>query len=252
MNKMIQWPRSKWWEKTFSPIVGCRKVSPACDNCWAEAWASRFGQSFEPHSTTRRHPPRNGVVFCGPETDLFGCWRSDDDILEDLEKTQCKGTIYVWLTKRAGRMARLLNKLDDIKLKHDAIWFPETWYSKNYFGFTAENQEWYDRRRDNIYNDWPLWANLWVSCEPLLGPIDLKAGNVVAGSRLKWCVVGCESGANRRPCKIEWIEGIVEQCREANVPVFVKQVCLRNNKFTRDINEFPDNIRIRQVPWAKD
>ena len=66
----------------------------------------------------------------------------------------------------------------------------------------------------------------------------------------KWVVVGCESGPNRRPCKLEWVERIVEQCRIAGVPVFVKQICLPNGTFTNKIEEFPEHLRIRQVPWT--
>jgi protein gp37 len=62
-------------------------------------------------------------------------------------------------------------------------------------------------------------------------------------------VLGCESGSNRRPCKVGWIESVVEQCRAAHVPVFVKQIDLCG-KCVTDINQFPEHLRIRQVPWA--
>jgi protein gp37 len=130
-------------------------------------------------------------------------------------------------------------------------------FARNYFGFTAENQEWYEKRlqlRAESAPMFPDWANLWVSCEPLLGPIDL--GLIFQGELVKpvykWVVVGCESGQNRRPCKVEWVESIVEQCRAAGVPVFVKQICLPNGKFTNKIEEFPKHLQIRQVPWAKE
>jgi protein gp37 len=129
-------------------------------------------------------------------------------------------------------------------------------YSNQFFGFTAENQEWYDRRfKDVMDGRWPQWANLWLSAEPLLGPIeltplDLAIGGIGVPRIFQWIVVGCESGQNRRPCKIEWVESIVEQCLAANVPVFVKQICLPNGKFTNKIEEFPEHLRIRQVPWA--
>lgn len=62
----------------------------------------------------------------------------------------------------------------------------------------------------------------WVSLEPLLGPVDF-------GEQLRWLdwvVVGPETGPGARECKTEWITGvggIVRQCREANVPCFVKR-----------------------------
>lgn len=31
----------EWCDHTFNPWVGCTKISPACDHCYAEAWAKR-------------------------------------------------------------------------------------------------------------------------------------------------------------------------------------------------------------------
>jgi protein gp37 len=56
-----------------------------------------------------------------------------------------------------------------------------------------------------------------VSLEPLLGPIHEVPP-------FEWYIVGCESGKNRRPCKNEWVESIVIQCKVFGVPVFVKQI----------------------------
>jgi protein gp37 len=43
-------------------------------------------------------------------------------------------------------------------------------------------------------------------------------------SKLDWAIVGGESGPNARPCSVEWIRDIVQQCNGADVPVFVKQL----------------------------
>lgn len=254
-NNLIQWPRAKYWDRAWNPIVGCKPCSPACEHCYAAALAKRFGQSFEPHTSSQTRPPRKGVVFCGNMTDLFGDWMWPDygkhgyyitKAPEDLIALACGKThneaVYLWLTKRVGAMTDAVNRAFD-----DHEWRKTRRYY-HYFGFTAENQEWYDRRRDALYHNWPSWANMWVSCEPLLGPIDLHLDNVFEGS-CSWIVVGCESGPHRRPCEIEWVEPIVEQCRAAGVPVFVKQLDL-NGKCVTDINQFPEHLRIRQVPWA--
>ena len=34
-DELIQWPGAKYWTKCFNPIIGCRKLSPACENCYA-------------------------------------------------------------------------------------------------------------------------------------------------------------------------------------------------------------------------
>ena len=121
---------------------------------------------------------------------------------------------------------------------------------RHFFGFTAENQEWYDKRVKEVRRSFPKWAKLWISVEPMLGPIDLMLHET--RNLPTWIVVGCESGSNRRPCKIEWIESIVEQCQSHGVPVFVKQIVLPSGKFTNKIEEFPRHLQIRQVPWRKE
>ncbi len=90
----------------------------------------------------------------------------------------------------------------------------------------------------------------FLSCEPLigsLGKLDL--------TNINWVIVGGESGAGARECKQEWIEEIVDQCKLQGVPVFVKQLgsvlakklgC--SNKSGKDINEFPEHLRIREYP----
>jgi protein gp37 len=34
----------EWTDHTFNPWLGCTKVSPACDHCYAEGWAKRAGK----------------------------------------------------------------------------------------------------------------------------------------------------------------------------------------------------------------
>jgi protein gp37 len=70
----------------------------------------------------------------------------------------------------------------------------------------------------------------FLCLEPLLDDVDqhgklsylFKAGYIAAppAGRINWVIVGPETGPNRRPCKIEWIRSIVQQCRAAGVPVW--------------------------------
>lgn len=88
-----------------------------------------------------------------------------------------------------------------------------------------------------------------ISAEPLLGPLDFfwtrdahglgesggwvdplrgwshdGHGDSCGVNRLNWVIVGGESGPGARPCHVEWIRSIVQQCQEAEVPCFVKQM----------------------------
>lgn len=260
MRNLIQWPKAKYWTAQWNPVIGCKPCSPACEHCYAAAWARRFGQSFEPHETKQR-PPRKGVVFCGNMTDLFGEWMYNEDIANNIGWCVNRGgDAYLWLTKRPSRMCGVLRNEKVLLVPEgydvdDGEYFgfddEECDISNHYFGFTAENQERYDERIKEFRGGMPDWANGWLSAEPLLGPIDLGLRYIaLEDAPFEWVVVGCESGPNRRPCKIEWVESIVDQCRCAGVPVFVKQLDI-GGKCITDINKFPEHLRIRQVPWAK-
>lgn len=73
-------------------------------------------------------------------------------------------------------------------------------------------------------------------------------GKYLETSPIAQVIVGCETGRNARPCKIEWIESIVDQCKQARVPVFVKAVNI-NGKITSDITKFPESLRLRELAW---
>lgn len=89
----------------------------------------------------------------------------------------------------------------------------------------------------------------FLSIEPLLEPLpDLDLTNI------SWVIIGAE-GIGGRPCKIEWMEDIIQQCRKQNIPVFVKQLGTYLSKELKlsdrqggDINEFPEFLKIRQFP----
>lgn len=251
---LIQWTKgAKYWDKTWNPVVGCKPCSEGCDNCYAEALCKRFDMNgngkFEP-TQKKSLPPRSGVVFVGNMTDIFGEWNSDQDIIEWTFDTEPRAA-NLFLTKRADRLARLANLVGPV--------FSD--YCATYYGITAENDY---RFRERF---WPLARHydlsLWLSAEPLLGPIKLDFfGNfyhpdnddgtslIPAVKMFRWVVVGAESGPNRRPCRTEWVEDIVETCQANNVPVFVKQLDI-GGRLVKDIEQFPKHLRIRQVPWVK-
>lgn len=124
----------------------------------------------------------------------------------------------------------------------------------------------------------------WVSLEPLLGPVDLRddlprfdepdgscswcalrhttdrrnpkcpPGYLDGAPKVDWVVVGGESGPGARPCDLSWIRSVVEQCRAAQVPCFVKQLGSRssvrrlNHPKGADPAEWPADLRVRQFP----
>jgi len=241
MRNLIQCEKAQYWDRPWNPMLGCHPISPACKNCYAQASTKRFGCSFDPHRTTRINPPKKGVIFCGNMTDLFGEWiHIDDSIRYILQTTGNPDATYLWLSKRVDKLCSAL-KYGPFR-PHEM--------TNQYFGFTAENQEWYDRRFKIWKTGKPQWAQGWLSVEPMLGPIDLKLGSYPDENLFRWIVVGCESGARRRSCQIEWVKDLVKQAILAKIPVFVKQLDI-DGKCERMIGRFPTDLQIREVPWKK-
>ena len=68
----------------------------------------------------------------------------------------------------------------------------------------------------------------FISAEPLLGPVDLRAVPIPAddgydGATLDWVIVGGESGKGARPMHPDWVRSLRDQCGRENVPFFFKQ-----------------------------
>lgn len=248
-NKLIQWPKAKYWTKCWNFVTGCYPESEGCANCWAKRTVERFeinGGKFEPVFKQTSWPPRSGVVFIGNMSDVFGDWVDSLDLYVHFTSLS-KKAINLILTKRAARLNYFTNHW-----QHQ----PETGHM--WFGITAENQQRLNERYKHLQQ-----ANVihrWLSLEPLLGAIDLAEClparddngyqvNQLTAKNVNWVVVGHESGHNRRPGNIDDVRAIVKQCVVAGVPVFVKQLDLGGKDVEKDINKFPEDLRIRQTPW---
>lgn len=100
--------------------------------------------------------------------------------------------------------------------------------------YSASDQASYDAGLDSMLKCHGLTPVLGICCGPLTGPIDLNLFGTISKdiapnyalvrSRINWVIVEGESGGGSRPCHIQWIRDIVRQCREADVPCFIKQL----------------------------
>lgn len=112
-----------------------------------------------------------------------------------------------------------------------------------WLGVSAEDQTRADERIPDLLAT-PA-AVRWVSAEPLLGPIDFARVMVDGDPRLDWIVVGGESGAGARPMHPAWARSIRDQCAEAGVPFFMKQM---SGATKRAMPTIPDDLMIREYP----
>lgn len=238
----------------------CEKISAGCKNCYASRMQRRFGM-HEFTATNRdnvelfldEHVLRQ-VIHRKKPTRYFWCDMSDIfyDGIPDEWIDACFATIaftrrhtHMVLTKRPERMVSYLAGLsrcydrleskarqlgctlrfNDIPLTPWPI--PSVW-----LGTSVENQQAANERIPHLLQC-PA-AVRFLSVEPLLGPIELSdvTKRVDAVSQLgkksmngiDWVIVGGESGPHARPCNVEWIRSVVQQCQQAEVPCFVKQV----------------------------
>lgn len=209
-NSMIEWT-----DHTFNPWVGCTKVSPACDHCYAETQMVRrkfveWGPKAERRRTSEanwkqplkwnREAERAGKrpkVFCASLADVFDN-QVPEEWREDLWGLIAATPHLNWLllTKRPQNIAEML-----------PIMWGSGW-SHVWLGTTVENQEEADRRIPHLLAV-PA-AKRFLSYEPLLGPVDLD-GWLPGGSSCG----GCDddhSGGRRRCSRDDTPRA--EQCPE--------------------------------------
>jgi protein gp37 len=252
-------------------------------------WTGKVGCDLE----SMKVPGKGKMVFVNSMGDLFYEGVSDEQrdlVFANIARYRGQHTFQV-LTKRPERMLDYLmiqqrevdagrafwwhdgttHPKDGMKL--GVFGLPKDWPLSNLWpGTTCENQEWADRRIPFILRT-PAAVRL-VSLEPLLGPIDLRRlpnphgiegrydaltgyynmhhGN---GQRLGWVIIGCESGPGRRPCKPEWILNLWDQCYDAGVPIFIKQMEIDGN-VVHDADVIANELAvpvdsIRQFPRQK-
>jgi protein gp37 len=106
-------------------------------------------------------------------------------------------------------------------------------------------------------------AKRGLSCEPLLGSVDLRRRVTIGGnsqeliSQIDWAIIGGESGTGARPCNVDWIRDIKDQCEAACVPVFVKQLGANPVYTAAGISPRGDNAVLKahwndpslNIPW---
>lgn len=227
----------------FNPWWGCSRVSPACQHCYAETFAHRYGHDIWGKDSDRRffgdkhwnEPLRwnrkaeaDGVrrrVFCASMADVFEARADLDEHRARLWELIAATPWLDWLllTKRPASVHALA----------PARWFVEPgnllceacggsaslplgttcneheprmtgWPDNVWIGTTVEDQQRADERL-------PLLRSIparirFLSCEPLLGPLDLDLTGI------SWVIVGGESGPGARPMDPQWVRDLRDRC----------------------------------------
>ncbi len=215
----------EWTDQTWNPITGCSKISPGCENCYAERFANRLKSMLDSGNQYKNSVDSNGHwtgeitcvesslkkpfhwqkprrVFVNSMSDMFHPQVPLDFIKKIFEvMNKCDQHLFQVLTKRAKRMAKLSTEFE---------WTKQIWA-----GVSIENNDFIERI-DKL-REVPSKIK-FISFEPLLGPVkDLNIEGI------DWVIVGGESGNGARPMDPEWVLDIFEECQKQNVSFFFKQ-----------------------------
>lgn len=214
---MAENTKIEWADHTFNPWIGCTKVSPACDNCYAEDLMSvRYqrvqwgaGEDRVRTSPANWSKPRawdrkaaasgeRPFVFTASLADVFDnevddMWRHD--LFALIEATP--NLVWLLLTKRIGNVL----KMTDVMRGNPCL-------PRNVaIGATLPNQEEYDRDRMKLWEVKQRRDPLFTfgSFEPLLGRVILDR------YAPDWIIVGGESGRNARAMDLDWARSLRSQ-----------------------------------------
>lgn len=209
----------EWTDATWNPVTGCTKISPGCDNCYAERFSERFrgvpGHPFETGFDLTLRPARleqplqwkrSRMIFVNSMSDLFHKEipaKFVDQVFDTMERAHWH--VFQVLTKRSSRMRDYVNKRYSNRRAPAHIWL----------GASVED----GKRKSRIRHIQAMNATTrFLSLEPLIGPLgelDLEG--------IHWVIVGGESGPGFRSIEEDWVRDIRDQCVDQHVAFFFKQ-----------------------------
>jgi protein gp37 len=234
-----------WTDYTHNYWIGCTKVAPPCDNCYAATLSERYGwakwgvgmpRKLTSESNRKKpHSWNRAAAKAGVRYKVFSA--SLSDWLDNEVPNEWRGGLcmtvedtpnldWLLLTKRIGNFKKLA-PWNELNIP-DNVWL----------GITCGDQKEYDR-------DWPKLAELparvrFISYEPALGP--LKIGHLE--QKPEWIICGGESGSKHRGMPLEWARALRDECAELGVSFFFKQV----SALKPDDTMIPNDLTIRQFP----
>lgn len=245
-----------WTDHTFNGWIGCEKISPACKNCYAavdtyaRVSASRglplWGPGSSRHVTSDANWKKpltwnRAAAKAGKRSRVFA--HSLSDVFEDRpELVAPRARLFRLIQDTPNLDWQLLTKRpENIRRLSAGGPFAERFPLNVWLGTTVENQEFADARIPHLLA--VEAGQHFVSCEPLLEPIDLvrfmswriKTNGwngpehwvtlpAAGESRgIDQVIVGGESGNGARPMHKEWAVSLRDQCKARGVTFHFKQ-----------------------------
>lgn len=267
---MAQNSKIEWTHHTANLWHGCTKVHEGCDHCYAETLSKRWGNDVWGNDKPRKEIKSvwNDLakyqklakeagemhrVFVGSMMDIFekpmqmidSKGNQSKNLAGDIMTTEharqhyfqhivpeTPNLMHLMLTKRPSN----INK-----------YIPESWKenppSNVMFGTSPVNQETADKLIPQLLE---VRGKRFLSIEPQLDRVDIwKYLNRTVHlpndeGRIDWVIQGGESGHHKRPFNLDWAYSMKQQCKQAGVPYFFKQI--------DKVQAIPDDLLIREFP----
>lgn len=250
----------KYWDKSWSLVDGCTPVSEGCEHCWSAAIQKRFlgDHSENPLSLVDQQGLYDGVIRIRKDRlniplktrkpTIFSIWNdlfheqvSAEFIIKTFEVMEhCKQHTFLILTKRPERINPVLFGQEGNFYLGGGDYMPNVW-----LGTTVENQEMADKRIPLLIRGADSFKR-FLSFEPMLGEIN---NQYLHTNDIHQVIVGAETGHHARPCKPDWIRSLRNQCEQANISLFVKNI---GKQYKKDMSDWPDDLKIRKLMWKEE
>jgi len=274
--------RIEWAEETWNPVTGCTKISPGCANCYAERMARRLrgrcGYPAESPFAVMLHRDRLSAPFRWRKPRLVFVCSMGDLFHKDVPFGFIESAWFTMLANPRHTFLVLTKRPERAREFFRTKWVADSPLDNVWLGVSVENSLEAAERIPELLTT-PA-ALHFVSFEPLLEAIDFafwpdehhycSCGAVtpvdccdVIGAdpghlfcpcnheeranmrRIRWVIAGAETGPGARPAKLDWFRSLRDQCAEAGVPFFLKQV---NAKRDREL----DGVLHEQWPARKE
>lgn len=245
-----------WCDSTWNPVTGCLH---RCEYCYARSIANRFGfhasepdinervmleipvsagkkvpypfdfqPTFHKYRINEYLSKKGRNIFVCSMADLFGDWVPEgwiEEVFKACEKSPQHN--YLFLTKNPQRYVSLAD--DGILPVKGNMWF----------GTTVTNPMIPFFKADSTYKT-------FLSIEPILENFG-KESDMIFDEGIDWIIIGAETGKRKNKVvpEREWIENIVNMCKEKQIPVFMKS-SLADVWGELLIQEFPQELIVKE------
>ncbi|MGE5631346.1 MAG: DUF5131 family protein [Caulobacteraceae bacterium] len=209
----------EWCDSTLNPVVGC---TFGCPYCYARRMNDRFGwvenfnePQFFPERLKKLNSKKSQNIFMDSMSDIADwnyAWTAET--FKAMKKNPQHN--YIFLTKRPQIYEN---------------WMQFGWENV-WCGATGTDDAMANKANYQLGSI--KGCNTFLSLEPLKSEICF-----LDTINADWIIIGQQTGPSAVPPKAEWVQSIINQCRETGVPVFVKRPLYE--KFP--IQGFPEGLK---------